>query len=309
MLGNILVTGGCGFIASHLINYLGNTYDCNIINIDKMGYCSRRENVTLTKNYQLLELNLNTSIDMLVCILKHYKIDTVFHLAAESHVDNSFEDPLLFTRENVLGTHNLLEACKIYGNIQKFIHMSTDEVYGSTLGEVDEQATLNPTNPYSGSKAAVEMIMRPYQLAYNLPVITVRCNNIYGSNQYPEKVIPKFVKNLLKEEKCFIQGDGKQTRSFLHVADAVRALDIVRNHGTIGEIYNIGSDNEIEIGQLAEIIIKYIGKGKVVLVEDRKFNDKCYLINCDKIKSLGWKQEIDFEQGLKECVDSYLYCV
>lgn len=303
---NILVTGGCGFIASHLINYLGTTYDCNIINIDKMGYCSNPDNIILKNNYVFQQGNINDT-NLVSSSLESYEIDTVFHLAAESHVDRSFDDPLYFTTENVLGTHNLLECCKKYGKVRRFIHMSTDEVYGETLNHsVNEESSLSPTNPYSASKAAVEMIMNPYKVAYDLPIITVRCNNIYGPNQYEEKVIPKFVKNLVLKNKCFIQGDGYQSRSFLYVDDAVKALDLIMNSGQIHEIYNIGTVQEVKIIDLAKKIIAILGTGKIKYMEDRKFNDKCYFIDCKKLRALGWKQQTDFDTGLKKTVESIL---
>ena len=319
---NLLVTGGCGFIGSNFINIFYNRYpNINIINIDALYYCANKDNIKLeirnSKRYTLVKGNI-CSGDLLNHILEFYKIDSVIHFAAQSHVQTSFTDALQYTKDNVLGTHTLLECCRKYGKIKKFIHVSTDEVYGESLIDVEEtkkteQSILCPTNPYAASKAAAESIVQSYIKSFKMPIIITRGNNVYGFNQYPEKVIPKFIQQLKNGEKLTIQGDGTCVRGFLYVDDTVDAFIKILEKGKIGEIYNIGCDEDMEINilDLAEKIYNLIHlykwfdcKEDVIFIEDRPFNDQRYYISNKKLKDLGWNIKIDLDTGLKRLIEN-----
>jgi len=316
---NLLITGGCGFIGSNFINYFSNKYpDIKIINLDALHYCSNKNNIHSeirnSKNYEFIKGNIN-SIDLLDHILNKYQIDSVIHFAAQSHVQNSFTDSIKYTNDNVLGTHNLLEACKIYNKIKKFIHVSTDEVYGESMiskNEIqkNENNILCPTNPYAATKAAAELIAQSYQSSFNFPIVITRGNNVFGENQYPEKLIPKFIKLLKNNQKITIHGDGSSLRSFIHVYDVCTAFDIILSNGVIGEIYNIGSEINMEYSVLdvGKLLIKLIKKTDdfnkwITYVEDRPFNDKRYFINSNKLKELGWKTTQTFKESIKKLID------
>jgi dTDP-glucose 4,6-dehydratase len=315
---NILITGGCGFIASNFINYYFKTnLDAKIINLDAMYYCASENNVLEeirnSGRYKFVKGNL-CSNDLINHILINENIDTVIHFAAQSHVQNSFNDSLQYTQDNVLGTHTLLEACRLYGKIQKFIHISTDEVYGESMIQENEEkknenSILCPTNPYAATKAAAELIAKSYYYSFKMPIIITRGNNVYGPNQYPEKLIPRFIQLLQNDKPVTIQGDGTNLRAFLHVNDVCTAIKIILEKGMIGEIYNIGSDDHLEysVTQIAHKLIKLLKKTEeynnwVTYIEDRPFNDKRYHISNDKLKKMGWTIETDFDQGLEQLV-------
>ena len=296
---NALVTGGCGFIASNFINSMHIRYpDITFVNIDKLDYCSNIENVNQGSSI-FIEGTL-CDPDFIERIVTRYKFDYVFHFAAQSHVDNSFVDPLSFTMDNAYGTHVLIETCRKYIPEVEIIHFSTDEVYGESVTDepfTEERGVLKPTNPYSASKAAAEMIVRSYVESFNMNIKIVRCNNVYGPNQYPEKLIPKFKRLLRNGEKCTIHGkrSSEIKRAFMHVEDVINAVDIIWKKGTIGEIYNIASDDEISVMDVTKMIIKTITCTEdydkwITYVEDRPFNDSRYYICSKKLKSLGWKQ-------------------
>ena len=296
---NALVTGGCGFIASNFINSMHIRYpDITFVNIDKLDYCSNIENVDQGSSI-FIEGTL-CDPDFIERIVTRYKFDYVFHFAAQSHVDNSFVDPLSFTMDNAYGTHVLIETCRKYIPETEIIHFSTDEVYGESVTDepfTEERGVLKPTNPYSASKAAAEMIVRSYVESFNMKIKIVRCNNVYGPNQYPEKLIPKFKRLLRNGEKCTIHGkrSSEIKRAFMHVEDVINAVDIIWKKGTIGEIYNIASDDEISVMDVTKMIIKTITCTEdydkwITYVEDRPFNDSRYYICSKKLKSLGWKQ-------------------
>ena len=316
----LLVTGCCGFIGSNFVNYYFNeNSDVEIINLDAMYYCASqyniKENIRKSKRYHLVKGNL-CSFDLISNILEIYNIDTVIHFAAQSHVQNSFDIALQYTLDNVVGTHTLLEACRKYGKIQKFIHISTDEVYGeSMLSENEEKknedSVLCPTNPYAATKAAAELIAKSYYHSFKMPIIITRGNNVYGPNQYPEKLIPRFIQQLLKGEQVTIQGDGSNVRAFLHVNDVCSALKLILEKGKIGEIYNIGSDDhhEYTVTQIANMLIEKITKTTdydkwISHIEDRPFNDKRYYISNQKVKDLGWTILTDFDNGIDEVIQS-----
>lgn len=311
---NLLVTGGCGFIGSNFINYYfyENT-NANIINIDAMYYCANQDNVFKdiqnSSRYTLIKGNL-TSFDLIEFILHKYNINTIIHFAAQSHVQTSFTDALQYTNDNVLGTHTLLEAVRKYNKITKFIHVSTDEVYGESLispheNKKNENNILCPTNPYAATKAAAEMLAVSYFHSFKLPIIITRGNNVYGPNQFPEKLIPKFISLLQNNKKVTIQGDGSQLRSFLHVHDVVTAFHTILDKGVIGEIYNIGADDhhEYSVLQIAHKLISLIKNTQnfnshIEFIQDRPFNDVRYYITNDKLKLLGWNITKNFDQEL-----------
>ena len=300
MLSNVMVTGGCGFIASNFLNRMKERYpSINFVNVDKLDYCSNVENVnpgvaTFVKG------NVGNK-ELIEHLIKLYHFDAIFHFAAQSHVDNSFDNALSFTMDNTHATHVLVEACRRHIPDVEFIHFSTDEVYGESKTDVpftEDEGVLRPTNPYSASKAAAEMIVRSYIESFGMNIKVIRCNNVYGPNQYPEKLIPKF-KRLLKEgEKCTIHGSKSATvkRAFMHVDDVVDAVDIVWIRGLPGEVYNIASDDELTVMEVTRLIIETIKGTKnyddwITYVEDRPFNDQRYYICAKKIKDLGWSQK------------------
>lgn len=315
---NILVTGGCGFIGSNFINYyFHKNQNVNIVNLDAMYYCASEfnvdEKIRNSDRYHLVKGNL-CSFDLLTHLLLNYKIDTIIHFAAQSHVQNSFEDSLQYTNDNVLGTHTLLETARRYGKIEKFIHISTDEVYGESMIMDDEEkknesSVLCPTNPYAATKAAAELIAKSYYFSFKMPIIITRGNNVYGPNQYPEKLIPRFIKLLKEDQPVTIQGDGSNVRAFLHVLDVCGALECIIEKGQLGEIYNIGSDDHYEytVLEIAQKLIKKIKNTDdfnkwIEYIPDRPFNDKRYYISNEKVKQLGWTINVDFERGLNELI-------
>jgi len=314
---NLLVTGGCGFIGSNFINYIAKCYpNYFIVNIDALYYCADELNVNSevrsSFNYRFIKCNLK-DFDFIKFILEKYNITHIVHFAAQSHVQNSFDDSLIYTMDNVLGTHTLLESCRLYQNktknLLKIIHVSTDEVYGETVDNdlKNESSILMPTNPYAATKAGAEMIAISYIKSYNLPIIITRGNNVYGPNQYPEKLIPLFIKQLKENQQVTIQGDGTAIRSFLHVDDVCTAFETILFKGKLGEIYNIGTYTEFSVLQIAKILIKLI-KGTdnfqsyVKFIQDRPFNDSRYFISNDKLLNLGWEIKIDFEDGIKTLI-------
>jgi UDP-glucose 4,6-dehydratase len=309
MTKHILITGGCGFIGSNFINYFHQKYpECMIVNYDKVDYCSNPEYISNKDyNYVLVKSDLNNT-HILMTTLKSYQIDTVIHFAAQSHVDNSFGNSIQFTIDNILGTHNLLECCRVYGNIKKFIHISTDEVYGEVdLNHegCDERSLLNPTNPYAATKAGAEFLVRSYHYSYKLPIIITRGNNVYGPGQYPEKLIPKFITSLLKSEKCTIHGKGESRRNFIYVDDVSDAVETILFKGQIGHTYNIGTNNEYSVLEIFDILRYKLDKSKDLkeFIEDRLFNDYRYSINSESLRGLGWNEKISFEEGLEKTID------
>jgi dTDP-glucose 4,6-dehydratase len=319
---NILVTGGCGFIGSKFVNYLFELKDeTNIINLDALYYCANvnnvKQNVRESSRYTFIKGNL-CSFDLVRHILDTHQIDTVVHFAAQSHVQNSFEDSLQYTNDNILGTHTLLECARRYGKIERFIHISTDEVYGESMldaneSKKNEESVLCPTNPYAATKAAAELIARSYYHSFNMPIIITRGNNVYGPNQYPEKLIPLFIKLLSEDKPVTIQGDGSNVRAFLHVDDVCCAVNLILEKGKIGEIYNIGSDehDEYTVLQIAKTLIEKIKNTSeydkwITYIEDRPFNDKRYYISNQKVKDLGWVIQVNFDDGLSTLIQHTL---
>jgi len=315
---NILITGGYGFIASNFLVYLVKKYkDINFYNYDKLLYCSNKDNVKEIED----EPNFNSTInelqnkEFLLSYLTNNNIDTIIHFAAQTHVEYSFNNSLDYTNDNIYGTHILLECCRIYGKIEKFIHMSTDEVYGESLFDdtikKDENSILYPTNPYAATKAAAEMLVISYYKSFKLPIIIIRSNNIYGPKQYNDKVIPKFISQLLNDEKVTIQGTGDCIRSFLYIDDLINCLELIMMNGKTGEIYNIGLGEEISIIDLAKKLIKMVKNtdkydSYMSYIKDREFNDRRYYISDDKIRLLGWNRKITLHEGLEKTINWYI---
>ena len=318
MYKNILITGGCGFIGSHFVNYMVKKYnDTNFINLDKLDYCGIIKNIEPTvqksNNYYFIKGDINDN-KLVTEILKKYHIKAVIHFAAQSHVDNSFVDPLCFTMNNVVGTHQLLDCVHKYGKIEKFIHVSTDEVYGEVANKYDscnEEAPMLPTTPYSGSKAAAECIVRVYQKSFKLPIIITRGNNVYGPKQFPEKLIPRFITLLNDGKKCTVHGQGESIRNFMYVDDVVKAFEILLLKGQIGEIYNIGTNDEYSVMDITKKLIELIKKTDnhnkhLKFVKDRAFNDFRYAVTSNKLRALGWSEDhLDFDIGLKKTIEWY----
>jgi len=282
------------------------------VNLDKLDYCSSLQNlkeIENAPNYKFIKGNILTS-EFVKYILKEEDIDTVIHFAAHTHVDNSFGNSFLFTENNILGTHVLLEACKEHG-IKRFVHVSTDEVYGEIEeGHVGLEHTtmLQPTNPYAATKAAAELLVQAYYQSFKLPVIVTRGNNVYGPHQYPEKLIPKFICLLNRGKPLTIHGDGTNKRNFLFVTDVANAFDTITHNAMDGQIYNIGTDFERSNLEVARELLKHLNLPEdknLVFVENRPFNDFRYHINSDKLKSLGWKPLVTWEEGLKRTIDWY----
>ena len=327
----ILVTGGCGFIGSNYINALlrtklfnGKAFDY-VINIDKLDYCSAEGNVIESSDAKYIFVKGNVcDKELLRTLFDTYAIEYIVHFAAQTHVDNSFDNSIDYTTDNILGTHQLLECCRLYGkgNIKRFIHMSTDEVYGelSTIHckDSDETALLNPTNPYAATKAGAEFIVRSYYYSYNIPIVIIRCNNVYGERQYPEKIIPKFITLLKENKKLTIHGTGLTRRNFIYIDDVVRAIDIIAAEGIDNNVYNIGSSDEYNVIEIATILL-HLMKGRdngdsgdekiedwVEYTKDRNFNDFRYAIDTTKLNAIGWKKSVSFHEGLNKTVEWYM---
>jgi UDP-glucose 4,6-dehydratase len=308
-MNKIVITGGAGFIGSHVAEKMVEVYpDAEIHILDKMTYAADFENIShLLKRGQRC-LRVGDVCDFEFCLRVIKGSDLILHLAAESHVDNSFGNSFRFTQSNTLGTHTLLEAARV-SEVPKFIHVSTDEVYGEIpSGFHKETDILNPTNPYAASKAAADMIVNSYIRSFDLPIISVRANNIYGIRQHPEKLIPRFTLLGLKGLKFTVHGDGSHSRRFLAAKDFAEALALLIGKGEIGQIYNIGSDSEYTTLQIVDMISARLGIAASTMtefVDDRPFNDCRYAIDCSKMLALGWKQRMSFESHLSEVIEWY----
>lgn len=311
----ILVTGGCGFIGSNFINYLTPRYpEFKIVNIDALYKCSSKSNISVEKldNYEFIQCNIN-NMDMLRYIFEKHRPEIVFHFAAQTHVDDSFEDPVGYLEDNIKGTTCLLETIRQIPDLKTtFFHISTDEVYGESDDTAkDENSLLLPTNPYAATKVGAEMMLYSYGKSFKQEYYVCRCNNVYGPNQYTEKLIPKFIKLLKSGKKCPIQGKGDAIRSFIHSYDVSRAIETIWKKGEKGIIYNIGSDDEFSVLEITAKLISLIFSDEkniseyIEYVPDRKYNDKRYLICYERLKKLGWKKEINFDQGLSDLIKKY----
>ena len=305
----IVITGGAGFIGSHIVNYFYNNYKkSHIVVIDKLTYAGNLNNLgSLLHNKRIKFVNADIGNYK---IMKNTlsKTDLLINAAAESHVDNSYGNSKIFSKTNIIGTHTLLEASR-YNRVNKIIHISTDEVYGDIRkGNCNEEAHLNPTNPYSASKAAAEMIVKSYVNSYKLPIIVLRPNNIYGIRQFPEKLIPKSIYLLSKRKKIPLHGNGKNIRHYLSVNDFLTALNVILKKGK-NETYNVGSDISYTNFKIVNTICKYLKlntKHHIEFVDDRPYNDSRYAIDYKKIKKLNWNNKHSLILDFPSLIDWYL---
>jgi len=326
MKRNILVTGGAGFIGSHLVRLLVNKYPkYHIINMDLLTYAGNLENLKDIEhkvNYSFVKCDV-CDLNKVSQVFKDYQINNVIHLAAESHVDRSIEDPFSFAQTNVMGTLSLLQASKNYwkNNLENklFYHVSTDEVYGS-LGEegfFTETTAYDPHSPYSASKASSDHFVRAFHDTYGLPVVISNCSNNYGPYQFPEKLIPLFINNIINNKPLPIYGKGENVRDWLFVNDHARAIDVIFHKGKLGDTYNIGGFNEWKNIDLIKVMIKTVDRmlareeglseKLITYVTDRAGHDLRYAIDSSKLKNeLGWEPSLQFEEGIEKTVKWYL---
>ena len=323
---NILITGGVGFIGSNFVKLMLNNYDYNIINLDLLTYAGNLENLREIEgksNYTFIKGDICDK-KLVDEIFTEYDIDTVVNFAAESHVDRSIENPEIFLLNNILGTQNLLDNAKKHWKINpedkysreykegvKYLQVSTDEVYGALgkEGMFTETTPLSPNSPYSASKASADLFVRAYYETFGMPINITRCSNNYGPYQFPEKLIPLMINNCKNDKKMPVYGDGMQVRDWLHVKDHCTAIYTVLEKGKIGEVYNIGGNNEKANIEIVKLIINTIGKSEDLIeyVKDRPGHDRRYAIDNTKITSqLGWEPSYTFEQGISETIKWYL---
>ena len=326
----VLVTGCCGFLGSHFIRRLLNDTDYNIIGIDNLSYCASLKNIKDFDKDRFVFVKLDfTEYQFLHYLFLVNQFEIIFHIGAYTHVDNSFDNSLVFTKNNTYGTHTLLEIARKF-KTKKFIHMSTDEVYGSIPAGIlaDESFRFNPSNPYSVSKANAEELVRTYKENYHMNIIVVRGNNIIGTHQFVEKLIPKFIMRLLNCQKLCIHGSGNATRNFTAVEDMTRALLLISQKSDNNEIWNVGNVDKYSVLETSHLIlkhmrnliknnpklftqkqIKWINNNDDYLiehVEDRLFNDMRYDLDISKVESLGFKPEIKFEDELEKIINWYV---
>ena len=283
---------------------------------DRLDYCSCLENLNELQdlpNFKFIKGDIATA-DLVTYALLEEKIDTIMHFAAQTHVDNSFGNSFAFTQSNIYGTHVLLECAKNCPTIRRFIHVSTDEVYGEgedfETDPMSEEHVLEPTNPYAATKAGAEFLVKSYFRSFKVPCLITRGNNVYGPHQFPEKLIPKFTNQLMRGKKLTLHGDGTNTRNFLYVVDVANAFETILHNGIPGQVYNIGGDNEISNIDVARALLKQFGLEDkedeyITFVDDRKFNDLRYTINSTKLHKLGWTEKMPWDEGLKTTVDWY----
>ncbi|OGH86556.1 MAG: dTDP-glucose 4,6-dehydratase, partial [Candidatus Magasanikbacteria bacterium RIFOXYB2_FULL_40_13] len=306
---NLLICGGAGFMGSHFVKYILNKYpDYTVVNFDKLTYAGNLDNlkeIVDNPKYKFVKGDI-CDVDAVDKAVKENEIDVIINYAAETHVDRSVMDPIAFLKTNIFGTYNLLEAVKKF-NLKKMIQISTDEVFGSVEdGLFSESSPFAPSSPYSAAKAGGDLLCHSYWTTYQTPVVVTHSCNFYGPNQYPEKLIPLFVTNLLEGKKVPVYGDGKNVREWIYVDDHCDAIDAVLHKAEPGSMYNIGSGNEIENIEITKLILEYLEAGEEMIeyVKDRPGHDRRYAIDASKIKKeLGWEAKVDFKEGLKKTVE------
>lgn len=307
-----LVTGGCGFIGSNYLRYVLDETDVEVVNVDALTYAGRLETVADVmeeheERYSFCHVDIR-DLDRLDDVFNRHKPDIVVHFAAESHVDRSIEDADAFITTNIVGTHNMLEMAFKYG-VKKFVQIGTDEVYGQIPEPLSSRETdvLDPRSPYSASKASADLLALSYYTTHGLPVVVTRCCNNYGQYQFPEKLIPLFATNLQDGGTVPVYGDGKQVREWIHVYDHNSAVQFIIQAGKPGEIYNIGSGVDYTNIEITKKLLELTGRDEsaITYVEDRKGHDRRYSIDCSKLRLLGWRPEIGFQEGLEETVAWY----
>ena len=322
---NILVCGGAGFMGSHFIKYILNKYpDYMLVNFDKLTYAGNLDNLKDIESADEIPTKVGEKIQKYtfvkgdICDLnalekavKDNNIDVIVNYAAETHVDRSIMDPTAFLKTDVFGTYNLLEVTKNL-NLKKMVQISTDEVYGSIeKGKFTEGSNFKPNSPYSAAKAGGDLLCRSYWVTYKTPVVVTHSCNLYGPNQYPEKLIPLFVTNLIEGKKVPMYGDGKNVREWIFIDDHCKAIDLIMHNADGGEVYNIGSGQEKENVDVTKLILGILGFGEEMIeyVKDRLGHDRRYAIDASKLKKdLGWQAEVDFEEGLTDnLVNSFNY--
>ncbi len=308
---HLLVTGGAGFMGSHFIKYiLANYPDYDVVNFDKLTYAGNLENLREVENnphYKFVQGDI-CDREVLEKVISENKIEAIVNYAAETHVDRSIMDPDAFLRTEIFGSFNLLEATKKF-NLTKMVQVSTDEVYGSIEdGSFSEDSSFSPNSPYAAAKAGADHLCRAYFVTYKTPVVVSHSCNFYGTNQFPEKLIPYFITNLIEGKKVPLYGDGKAVREWIHTSDHCRAIDVLLHKAAPGEVYNIGTGKELENIEITKMILSEMGFGEDMIepAKDRPGHDRRYSIDCSKLlRDFGWKPEKDFATGLKETVQWY----
>jgi dTDP-glucose 4,6-dehydratase len=309
-LENLLITGGAGFIGSNFVHHILDKYpDYKVIVYDKLTYAGNLDNlqdVADDRRYGFVRGDI-CDMELVEEVVQEHKVDGIVNFAAETHVDRSILEPGSFIQTDVYGTHVLLEAVRKFG-LRRMVHISTDEVYGSVVeGSSVESDNLRPNSPYSASKAGADLMCRAYHVTYGVPVVITRASNNFGAYQYPEKVVPLFITNALDDEPLPLYGDGLNVRDWLYVLDHCEAIDLMLHEGQDGEIYNVGSNNELTNLELTETILELMGKPKSLIqfVEDRPGHDRRYSLDSTKIRELGWRPHHAFENALEGTVRWY----
>jgi dTDP-glucose 4,6-dehydratase len=302
----VLVTGGLGFIGSNFIEHVLKYRDWTVLNVDRCDYCARVHNVKPHPRYSLAQADI-TNMSKMKKLFQEFNPELIVHFAAQSHVDRSFENTWDYIHDNIIGTYTLLECLKEMP--VKFIHVSTDEVYGEV--EIDEVSTveksvLNPTNPYSATKASAELLVKAYGHSFGIPWIMTRGNNVFGPKQYPEKVIPKFITQILDGKPCTVHGDGQSRRNFIYVDDVSRALLTIIDKGHTHTVYNIGTQNEFSVLQIFNMLRNELNdNAEYIHIDNRPHNDKRYSVDSSALQALGWSEEISFIDALQKTIEWY----
>ena len=306
----VLVTGGLGFIGSNFIDHVLENHNetTAILNIDRCDYCARIHNVSQSSDsrYSYVQTDI-TNMSHMKRLFREFTPDVVVHFAAQSHVDTSFENAEQYIKDNIIGTYTVLECVK--ESKCRLVHISTDEVYGEVgLDETSnsETSVLNPTNPYSATKAGAELLVKAYGHSFGIPYVITRGNNVFGPKQYPEKVIPAFIDAMMKGNPCRIHGEGRSRRNFIYVDDVSRAVMTVLQHGKNGTVYNIGTRNEYSVLEIFDILRDLVNpKATKIHVNDRPHNDKRYAVDSSALQELGWSEQVSFREAIQKTVDWY----